>query len=164
MLTIQSKLLEDGIGIIEEPEEVTLEEFYNYLEAKPKGIELTVSGFKKIYVSKWKTREQKKRKALDIIFNFKLKGSIKKVVITYNLGNEIAKNTFFIGSKFLLFNLLNLVLKLKYTNGVKLTEEEIKEKLLGLKFIGKAKYYYGSHSNFYVLNPVKLIDREDLKE
>lgn len=164
MLTKQSRLLENGIGIIEEPEELTLEEFYNYLEAKPEGIELTISGFKKLYVSRWKTREQKERKTLDIIFRFKVKGSVKQVVISYNLGNEIAENTFFIGSKFFIFQFLNLVLKLKYTNGVKLTEEQIKEKLLGLKFIGKVKLYNGSHSNFYVLNPVKLIDMEDLKE
>ena len=158
MLTKQSKFLTDGTLLTEEPEELTLEEFYNYLEAKPEGIKLKIIGFKKLYTSRWKTREQKKRKALDIIFSFKVNNSAKKVVITFNLGSEIEEKTFYIGSKFLLFNFLNLKLKLKYTNGIKLTEEEIKSLLIGLKFIGIAKLYNGSHSNFYVLKPVRLLD------
>lgn len=158
MLTKQSKLAIDGSLLTEEPEEYTLEDFYNYIKNKSEGIELEVIGFKKLYTSKWKTREQKERKTLEIIFKFKVNDSAKKVVIPFNLGNEISEDTFFIGSKFLLFNFLNLKLKLKFTNGTKLTSKQIKELLLGLKFIGKAEAYNGTHSNFYVLKPVRLID------
>lgn len=78
MLTKQSKLAIDGSLLTEEPEEYTLEEFYNYLKNKSEGIELRIIGFKKLYTSRWKTREQKERKTLEIIFKFKVNDSAKR--------------------------------------------------------------------------------------
>lgn len=156
-------VLEEGIEFIEEPEELSKEEFFNLLEAKPEGLELTITRLGKTYESRYKDQQGKTRKAFFIDYTFKLGDQPKQVGINYNLGTEVAENTFSIGSQSNLFKLLEIAIpELPKAKRIRITKEKLEEKLVGLKFIGQAKLIHGMANSFYIIEPIRKIEEDDI--